>query len=183
LITGIERAKKQSRVHFLCGSRVLEYARRANRTLEAISQTISASPLDSAVSVQHLWDELQRTRRRVEDMESELLDHEAARFPVEGGLAKAILRDRGIDGIKLLAAKICSRPGVAAILAGVNAGDGQIRLVLARSADRSVDVSAVLKKVLEQFGGRGGGRPTLAQGGVTEGDPQEILDFAASLIR
>src|SRR5439155_14055314 len=33
LITGIERAKKQIRVQFICGDRVLQYARRANSTL------------------------------------------------------------------------------------------------------------------------------------------------------
>src|SRR2546427_1323695 len=43
LITGIERAKKQTRVEFICGNRVLQYTRQANRTLESISQTISAA--------------------------------------------------------------------------------------------------------------------------------------------
>ena len=45
LITGMERAKKQTRVQFICGDRVLRYARQANRELETISQTISAPPL------------------------------------------------------------------------------------------------------------------------------------------
>src|SRR5262249_39849838 len=38
LITGFERAKKQTRVEFICGLRVLKYARQANRTLAGISQ-------------------------------------------------------------------------------------------------------------------------------------------------
>src|SRR5437588_6313240 len=43
LITRIERAKKQTRVEFICGNRVRKYARQGNHTLEAIRQTISAA--------------------------------------------------------------------------------------------------------------------------------------------
>jgi alanyl-tRNA synthetase len=34
LITGLERAKKQTRVQFICGDRVIRYARESNSTLE-----------------------------------------------------------------------------------------------------------------------------------------------------
>src|SRR2546427_4875118 len=44
LITRIERSKKQARVEFICGNRVVRYAKEANRALEAISQTISSPP-------------------------------------------------------------------------------------------------------------------------------------------
>src|SRR5207302_4662212 len=54
LITGMERVKKQTRVQFICGDRVVRYARSANRALEAISQTISAPALDTAAAVRSL---------------------------------------------------------------------------------------------------------------------------------
>jgi len=81
LITRIERSKKQARVEFICGNRVVRYAREANRALEAISQTISSPLLETASAVRTLWDEHQQMRKRLEDLESELLDHEAAQFP------------------------------------------------------------------------------------------------------
>jgi alanyl-tRNA synthetase len=181
LVTGTERAKKQTRVHFLCGNRVLQYARQANKTLESISQTISATPFDTANSVRNIWDELQKSRKRIEELEVKLLDREAAEFPVKDGLATGVFKNRGIDALKLLAAKICARPGTVALLADES---DQLRVVIARSADSSVDAAAVLKKVLERFGGRGGGRPMLAQGGgLAAENPQAGLDFAAGLIR
>src|SRR6059036_588393 len=67
LITGTERSKKQTRVEFICGTRVLRYAKQANRTLAAISQTVSAAPFDTAAAVRTLWDEHQRGRKRIED--------------------------------------------------------------------------------------------------------------------
>ena len=87
LITGTERSKKQTRVEFICGTRVLRYAKQANRTLAAISQTVSAAPFDTAAAVRTLWDEHQRGRKRIEDLESELMDHEAAQFPIVDGVA------------------------------------------------------------------------------------------------
>jgi alanyl-tRNA synthetase len=175
LITGIQRAKKQSRVEFICGLRVLRYARQAGRTLEAISKTVSAAPFESGAAVRSLWDEHQNARKRIEDLESELMDHEAAQFPVNGGFAMGVFQNRGIEKLKLLAAKICTQPGTVALLA--DEGD-QLRVVFSRSADSTIDVAAVLKKTLERFGGRGGGRPNLAQGGGLTGSPKEILDFA-----
>jgi alanyl-tRNA synthetase len=181
LITGIERARKQTRVEFLCGSRVVRYARDANRTLEAISQTISSKPLDAAPAVRTLWDELQRARKRIEELESELLDHEAASFSVRDGLAIAGFKNRGIEKVKLLAAKICARPSTVALLA--DEGD-QLRVVFARSADSTVDVAALLKKTLDRFGGRGGGRPNLAQGGgLSAENADAVLQFAAGMLK
>ena len=175
LILGIQRAKKQARVEFICGMRVLRYARQASRTLDAISKTFSIAPFDSAAAVQALWAEHQNARKRIEDLESELMNYEAGQFGVVDGFAVAAFQNRGIEKLKLLAAKICARPGTVALLA--DEGE-QLRVVFARSADSNVDVAAVLKKTLERFGGRGGGRPNLAQGGGLSGSVQEILDFA-----
>ena len=180
LITGIERARKQTRVEFLCGSRVVRYARDANRALEAISQTVSTKPLETAQAVRALWDELQRARKRVEELESDLLDHEAASFPVKDGLAIAAFKNRGIEKVKLLAAKLCARPMTIALLA--DEGD-QLRVVFARSGDTTVDVAALLKKTLDRFGGRGGGRPNLAQGGgLSAENADAVLRFAAEML-
>jgi alanyl-tRNA synthetase len=180
LITGTERAKKQTRVEFLCGGRVVRYARDANRVLDVISQTISSAPMDSAVAVKSIWDDLQRSRKRIEELESKLLDVEAAQFPAEDGLAVAVFKRRGVEIIKLLAQKICLRPGIVALLADES---DQIRVVFGRSADSTVDVSVVLKRTLERFGGRGGGKPNLAQGGgLTASDPWEIINHAQTLL-
>jgi alanyl-tRNA synthetase len=175
LITGIERAKKQTRIEFICGNRVLKYARQANYTLAGISQTISAAPFETAAAVRTLWDEHQKLRKQAEDLEAQLLDYEAAQFPVTDGQAVAVFRNRGIEKLKMLATKICARPDTIALLA--DEGD-QLRVVFARSADSTVDVAALLKKTLERFGGRGGGRPNLAQGGGLTGTADEILKFA-----
>jgi alanyl-tRNA synthetase len=180
LITALERAKKQTRVHFVCGNRVIRYAREANRALELISQTISAPALESAPAVRTVWDSYQKGLKRIEELEAEIIGYEAKEFPVENGIARGVFKDRGLEALKALAAKICARERAVALLADQS---DQLRIVFARSADSKIDVSAVLKKTLERFGGRGGGRPNLAQaGGLEAASPQDVLNFAAEIV-
>jgi alanyl-tRNA synthetase len=176
LITGISRAKRQSRVEFICGNRVLRYARDANRALESISQTVSAAPFDTPAAVAALWSDAQHKRKRIEELESKLLHYEAAEFPVRDGLAVGVFRNRGVDSLKALAAKISARPSTLVLLADQS---DELRVVFARSSDLNVDVAELIRKTIEQFGGRGGGRPNLAQaGGLNSANPETVLEFA-----
>jgi alanyl-tRNA synthetase len=123
-----------------------------------------------------MWQEFQQARKRIEDLESRLLDHEAEGFPIDEGYAIAAFRDRGMEGLKYLAARIAKRPGTVVLMADQS---DQLRVVFARSADSQVDVAALLAKTIQQFGGRGGGRPEFAQaGGLNAGSPEEVLEFA-----
>jgi alanyl-tRNA synthetase len=178
LITGLERIKRQARVQFICGDRVLHHAHLSDSALESISQTVSAPPLETPAAVRTLWNDHQQACKRVEDMEFQLMDFEAAQFSAIDGFAIGCFKNRGVEKLKLLASKICSQPGKLALLA--DQGD-QLRVVFARSADVNADVAALLKQTLERFGGRGGGRPHIVQGGGLNGDPEEILRFAKDL--
>jgi alanyl-tRNA synthetase len=54
-------------------------------------------------------------------------------------------------------------------------------VVIARSADigeRSAPAHRVLAALTGQFGGRGGGKPDIAQGGGLDAAPEAILDAA-----
>jgi alanyl-tRNA synthetase len=46
-----------------------------------------------------------------------------------------------------------------------------------------MDAGAALKHLVERFGGRGGGKPDLAQGGGLNGDPVEIAQTARALLQ
>jgi alanyl-tRNA synthetase len=181
-IAGVSRAKKQTRVEFICGNRVLRHARATHRALETISQTVSSRLLETPSAVAGVWQDFQQAKKRIEDLESQLLDHEAAAFPVgEAGYAVAAFKDRGIETLKMLAARIAKRPGTVVLLADQS---DQLRVVFARAADSPLDVSAILKKTIEKFGGRGGGRPDLAQaGGLNASDADTVLEFAKQIAR
>jgi alanyl-tRNA synthetase len=55
-------------------------------------------------------------------------------------------------------------------------------LVVARSADASIVSQHVLAELTARFGGRGGGKPELAQAGGLDADPEAVLGAAREII-
>jgi alanyl-tRNA synthetase len=55
-------------------------------------------------------------------------------------------------------------------------------VVVARSADVPVEAHGILRALTDRFGGRGGGKPDLAQGGGLTGDRGEIIQAARRLL-
>jgi alanyl-tRNA synthetase len=54
--------------------------------------------------------------------------------------------------------------------------------VIARAADLTLDADGILKQLTHRFGGKGGGRPELAQGGGLLASHEEILRAALRLV-
>jgi alanyl-tRNA synthetase len=46
----------------------------------------------------------------------------------------------------------------------------------------ALDAAAILKALTARFGGKGGGRPELAQAGGLQASPQDVLEHARSLL-
>jgi alanyl-tRNA synthetase len=171
VVRGWERAKRMTRVEFLCGQRALADYRAANQTAEAVARQFSAARDEAAESVARLLEENKRLLRRNRALAElaatieaqELLD---ATAPANHRrIVARIFEDRDFDEIKLLAHRLVAHASVIALLA---AREGETaRLVFARSADVTVDMNALLRAACETLGGRGGGRPDFAQGGGT----------------
>ena len=49
--------------------------------------------------------------------------------------------------------------------------------MIARGANASVDAGALLKQLAAKFGGKGGGKPDLAQGGGLDGIAAELIAY------
>jgi alanyl-tRNA synthetase len=83
-------------------------------------------------------------------------------------------------GLKALAASIVSEPRRVAVLL---TAERPALVVAARSADVQVDAGALLRRLIGHFGGKGGGKPDLAQGGGLDAAPPEIVATAQAAIR
>jgi alanyl-tRNA synthetase len=62
------------------------------------------------------------------------------------------------------------------------AATSPVQIVVARSSAVPIDAGAVLKQLVAQFGGRGGGRPELAQGGGFTADARVVAEAARALL-
>jgi alanyl-tRNA synthetase len=182
-----ERRHEEQRIEFTCGMRaVLDY-RQKNQSIAALASQLTVKNSDLAAAVQKLSDEAKETRRALNFARAQLMDHEADRLwsatAVEGPsrLIQEVLEGRTLDDARQLATRLKERPSTVVLFA--LAGD-KPNLLFARSADGQVDMEKLLREVSAAFGGRGGGQPELAQGGIASGsDLRQALQMAADTIR
>jgi len=183
-VRGWERAKKMTRVHFLCGARALDDYREASRSVDSIARKFSAGREEAESSVTRLLDENKRLSRRARELAGVVAKVEAhelieAAEPAGGArIVSRVFEDRDIEELKLLAHRLVDGDNVVALLASEEGGTA--RLVFARSANVSADMNALMRAACERLGGRGGGKPEFAQGG---GPKVSELDRALEMTR
>jgi alanyl-tRNA synthetase len=166
-----ERAKRMTRVQFVCGGRALHDYRAANQTATSVARRLSVGRDEALEAVARLLEEHKKLERRARAL-VELATHAEAQellatTPVTP-TPRIILRifdDRDFDDVKRLAHRLVADQGVLALLA--TRTREMARLVCARSADLPVEANTLLQAVCEQLGGRSGGKPEFAQGSGT----------------
>jgi len=179
-VSGSERFKGASRITFVCGGRALRTFGHLRDVVAAAGRLVSGPSAELPAAIERLQNELRTAARADRRMQDELAVYRAAEFRSQAetlGGGRGVLRAApGADGaaLKGLAAAIVAEPGHLAVLVG----EGQpMPVVAARSADVGFDAAAWLKLAVARFGGRGGGRPEMAQGGLTA-SADDVLAFA-----
>ena len=184
-VAGHERFKGGTRVEFLCGSRALRAFGRQRDVIAGAIRQLSVLPAELPAAIERLQAEGKDLRSAVRDLQARLARHEAAALVASAqdvaGARVAMARVEGADAqvLKTLAQEIASRPGHAAILVG---SAPPVPIVIARADNMSLDAGALLKQLTSRFGGKGGGRPELAQGGGLTAPPDEVLAAARALL-
>jgi alanyl-tRNA synthetase len=181
-VGGWERFKGGSRVEFLCGARALARFRDWRDALAATGRYLSVPPAELAAAVEKLQVESKGLQKLIRAQQESLAAHEAQRLVQRATTqgARAVLVDAldGWDaaGLKALAAAATAQSSRLAI-ALFGRTDPPV-VVVAAGVDAGVDASAVLKSMTAAFGGRGGGRRELAQGGGFGAPLEQLLDHA-----
>lgn len=179
-VTGWEKYKGGVRLEFACGGRALAAFDALRDHMAATIRQLSVLPSELPDAIARLQAEARDLQKTIRSQQERLAGFEAGGFAdrAEAVGASHVVLARADDwdatGLKALGAAIAARPGHAAVLLNGTAG----LIVVARAADVPIDASAVLKLLTTRFGGRGGGRPELAQGGGLKGSAEEILAAA-----
>lgn len=167
-ILGSERYKGGTRIEFVCGGRVLDAFRKDHKVLQELGKLQSAHPHQLPLLTERLLQERAALLREKAHLEGQILEMEAQelrdRADKTGGvvLVTQSYADRKIESLKALAQKLAALPGTLAILC---TAQESAQLVVARSADVPGDCGAAVKQLIARLGGKGGGRPELAQAG------------------
>jgi alanyl-tRNA synthetase len=185
VVRSMEKFRGGTRVEFLCGVRALRGYRELRSAVDESIRRLSVFPSELPAGIERLQSEAKEAKRQIKDLQTRLAGFEAgtlaARAEQVGGATAVIAALEGWDqqGLKTIASAIASRPGHVAVLFSVPAPSA---VVIARAADASVDSGAILRKLTERFGGKGGGRPDLAQGGGLQGSPGDLAAFVRGLL-
>jgi alanyl-tRNA synthetase len=167
-----EKFRGGMRLEFVCGGRALREFRVLRDAVAGSLRFLSVAPRDLPSAIEGAQGENKDLRRTIRDLGERLAVHEAAalvRRARQVGPARVVIEALdGWDqaGLKALASAAASQPGVVAAL--LSAGDPAL-VVIARAPDVDVDAAAALKALLGRFGGKGGGKAELAQGGGLNG--------------
>jgi alanyl-tRNA synthetase len=184
-VAATERFRGGSRVTFLCGGRALAGYRSLRDAVAGSVRALSVLPAELPAAIERLQADGKESRRQIKDFQTKLAGQEAdgladGAVPVgDIRLVAASLPDWDASGLKLIAARIVERPGHVAILVGEPA---PAAIVVARAAGLPHDAGALLRQLVERHGGKGGGRPEMAQGGGITAAATAVLESARELL-
>ena len=163
------------RIEATTGMKAMEYVQSQLATLDAISAQVKAQPVEAAARVGQILDnvkvlekELARLKSKLaasqgDDLLNQAVDLKGAKLlaaSMEGADANALRETMDKLKDKLKSAVI--------LLSAVN--DGKVSLIAGVTADLTGKVKAgeLVNFVAQQVGGKGGGRPDMAQAGGTD---------------
>ena len=185
-IAGWERFRGGSRVEFLCGKRAVTRFREWRDALAATARHLSVPPPELAASVEKLQLEAKLLQKTLRAQQEQLAAHEAHDLVARAGRAgqRRVLVEAldGWDagGLKSLAIAACAAEPTLAV-ALFNRVLPPVAVIAAGPAS-GVDAAAVLKSLIAQHGGKGGGRRELAQGGGFSAPGEALLASARAAL-
>ena len=147
---------------------------------------LSVTPEELPAAIERVQTANRSQQKGQEALFERLAVHEAASMAAAGekvggvNLVAAAVSGWDVTGLKKLASAIVSRPATAAVLLTT---DTPTPIVVARSADLTFDAGAILRQVIDRFGGKGGGKGPLAQGGGITAQASDVIAAAKDYIR
>ncbi|MEQ1868633.1 MAG: DHHA1 domain-containing protein [Vicinamibacterales bacterium] len=179
-----ERLRGGSRVTFVCGNRALSTLRTYRDAVVGSVRALSVLPAELPAAVERVQAESKDLRKQLKGLQDQLAVHEGhalASRATEIGDVGLVVEIVGWDaaGLKPLAAAATAGRHLCAALFSAAP---PISVVVACSPGVAVDANKVLQQLVSQFGGRGGGKRELAQGGGLTGSAEAMSSAARAIL-
>lgn len=179
-----ERMRAGTRLTFVCGGRALTALQRMRDTTADAARQLGVAPADLAAHVTRIQEASRESERHVRRLQDELVAFRtlAWRQGAEtiGEYRVVLGEDPEQDAtvLKSIAQALVTETGLVVVLVG---GGSPVPIVAARSSGIGFDAGAFVKAATASLGGRGGGRPELAQGGIAA-PASAVIAFARSFL-
>ncbi len=167
-LLGCERYKGGSRLEFACGWRALHIHRSHNGLLKELGRLHSSHFIDLPRLTEKLLQERATLARESAKLQDQIFDLEAQDLLNRADktdrtiIVCASFPGRSLESIKILAQKVAARPQAVAVLAAVQE---RAQLVVAKNPEAAGNCSDAIRQAAARLGGKGGGRPEIAQAG------------------
>lgn len=167
LIRKLEKYKKQTRIEFLCGARATYQARADYDALTALAETLTAGIAELPKLVAAQAESVRALESERKKLIESLAGHSAreaytAASPDANGIRTIAVHARTGDELRPYAHAVTQLEKTAF----VGYSDAPMTVMYVVSDDSGLDAGAILKPLLSEHGGRGGGNPKIAQGTV-----------------
>jgi alanyl-tRNA synthetase len=180
-----ERFRGGTRLTFVCGGRALREYRTLRDAIAGSVRTLSVLPAELPAAIERVQGDAKELRRQVKDLQGRLAEHEAASLAADAeavGAVRLVCASRpgwDMSALKILASRVAERPGFAAVLVGE---PPPCTIVIACGNAAALDAASLVEALIARYGGKGGGRPDLAQGGGLDAPAAAVLASARALV-
>jgi len=151
------------RIEFAAGVAAIYYMQHMEGLMTASADTLSVQFENLPATVTRFFTEWKDQRKEIERMSAQMVELEMQSLVPESinGIDVIVRRiDLPQKELSAIAASVAEKGGVALI-----AGAGETARVVLASGNPKVNAGEIIGQVCELLGGKGGGKPTLAQGG------------------
>jgi alanyl-tRNA synthetase len=175
-----ERFKGGQRIEFLCGGRALGRWRSFRDTIASSVRLLSVLPEEIPATVERMQGDAREQKRAAAAVQTELAKFRAreladAAESIDGTAAVLRAVDADANGLKALATAVAAASHSVVVLVSTTR---PALVVAARSSDAAVSAQQIIARLTGKFGGRGGGKPELAQAGGLDASAEDILAAA-----
>ncbi len=163
------------RVEAVTGPGALDYVQQQTTALEGVAEMLKASPTEIGARLNQVMDNVRGLEKELARLKSKLASSQGddlAERAIQVGAARvlaAALEGADAKSLRETVDKLKDKLGSAAVVLAATEG-GKVSLVAGVTADLTGKVKAgeLVNFVAQQVGGKGGGRPDMAQAGGTD---------------
>ncbi len=164
---GWSKNKKQVRLEFVCGHRVLQKLGQKHQVLTEMKRIVPKPEQQLVEEVGELIKASKEKDKRIAELEEHLLHYEAQEIlslSKEQAVIQCVFKNRPIKALQSLGKAITEEaPETYVIL--ISEQEEQLQFVLARGADIDRNMNDIAKQAMPLIEGKGGGKPNFVQGG------------------
>ncbi|MBS4218567.1 alanyl-tRNA editing protein [Bacillus sp. FJAT-49711] len=165
-ILSTEKQRRNIRVHFVCGGRILQQLHRKTSILAEASRQLSASENNINHSVSKLLETNRTLERSLEEAQASLLTFEGKELLLkkESHIVKGVYFGRNMQDVQKLARLIVSEDDDVIVLFVVE-NENRLQFVAAKGSAVGTSMKKASEVALSAINGKGGGKDAFVQGG------------------